>query len=319
MRVRLIANPSASSVSWQLIDQVRSRLEAVCEVELRLTERPGHAIELAGEPGADAVIGMGGDGTANEVANGVAPGSVVGVIPAGATSVFARQLRLPSRPLPAATVLAAAIAERRWRPFGLGSVNGRMFTFSAGFGLDAEATRIVAEKRQHRRDGRRPSDLAVVAAAALALRHDRFAMPERMTLELAGASVRASYLAIANQHPYTYFGRLPVRTAPRARFTSALDAVAIGRLGPRQLWRLPVYGLVWPRHAGGHDARVTYVHDVAALDLTCDEPVPLQLDGEYLGRVESAEVRYHPAAISVLIPPSVVASFPDPASAAAGT
>jgi diacylglycerol kinase family enzyme len=319
MRVRLIANPSASGVRRELIDQVRSRLATVCEVDLQLTERPGHAIELAGRPGADAVIGMGGDGTANEVANGVAPGSVVGVIPAGATSVFARQLRLPSRPLAAAAVLAAAIAERRWRPFGLGSVNGRMFTFSAGFGLEAEATRIVAEKRRHRTDGRRPGDLAVVAAAARALRQDRFALLERMTLEVAGRPVRASYLAIANQYPYTYFGRLPVRTAPRAGFRSALDVVAVGRLGPRQLWRLPVYGLIWPRHAAGNDAHVTYIHDVAALDLTCDQPVPLQLDGEYLGRVESAAVRYHPGAINVLIPPSVAASFPDPASAAAGT
>jgi diacylglycerol kinase family enzyme len=318
MRVRLIANPNASSVSRELIGRVAERLATVCEVQLRLTERPGHAIELAGESGVDAVIGMGGDGTANEVANGVAPGSVLGVIPAGATSVFARQLGLPARPLAAAAVLAGAIAERRWRPVGLGSVNGRLFTFSAGLGLDAEATRLVTEQRNRRSDGRRPSDWAVVAAAARALRSDSFRLRERMTLEVDGRRLRASYLAVANQYPYTYFGRLPVRSLPLAGFTTALDAVAIAELRPRQLWRLPVYGLIWPRHAGQRDARVAYLHDVSAIDVTCDQPVALQVDGEYLGRVSTAAVRYHPAAVSVLIPPSLAASFPDPAPAAAG-
>jgi diacylglycerol kinase family enzyme len=306
-------------VTRPLVDAVARRLSEVAEVELRLTERARHAIELAGEPGADVVVAMGGDGTVNEVVNGLPPGAAMAVVPAGATSVFARQLGLPRRTLPAAGLVAQAIRSGSQRTVGLGLANDRLFTFSAGMGLEAEATRVVDEERHTRFDGRRPGDLKVVAAALRTLRSDGFALPERMTIELEGRSIRCGYLAVANQHPYTYFGRLPVRTAPRARFTSALDAVAIGRLGPRQLWRLPVYGLVWPRHAGGHDARVTYVHDVAALDLTCDEPVPLQLDGEYLGRVESAEVRYHPAAISVLIPPSVVASFPDPASAAAGT
>ena len=118
------------------------------DVEVRLTERPGHATDLARAPGADVVVAMGGDGTANEVANGIPAEALMGVVPAGASSVFARQLRLPRQTLPAAAVLAGAIAERRWRPVGLGSVNGRMFTFSAGIGLEAEATRIVDERRR---------------------------------------------------------------------------------------------------------------------------------------------------------------------------
>jgi len=264
------------------------------------------------------VLAMGGDGTANELVNGVAPGALIGVIPAGATSVFARQLRLPNRPLAAASALAAALVERRWRPVGLGSVNGRLFTFSAGMGLEAEATRIVAERRAHRRDGRRPRDSAVVAAAARVLWSDRMRLPERITLETADLTVRVAYVAIANQHPYTYWGRIPVRTAPLAGFGSALDVVAVSQLSPLQLWRLAVYGLVWPRHAGGRDPRVTYLHDIAAAELVCDEPVGLQLDGEYLGQVSEATVGFHPAAVRVLIPPAAAASFPDLEPAAAG-
>jgi diacylglycerol kinase family enzyme len=318
VRVRLIANPRASGVTAELVQGVADRLASVAEVDLRRTERAGHATELAAEPGADAVIGMGGDGTANEVVNGVPHGALVGVVPAGATSVLGRQLGLPHRPLAAAGVLAAAIAERRSLPMGLGEVDGRLFTFSAGLGLEAEAMRLVEERRQRRPDGRRPGDLAVVATAISVLRADGFSLPERMTVRVDGAEARAGYVAIANGHPYTYLGRIPVRTAPRAGFETALDAVAVGQLRPRDLWRFAVYGLVWPRHASGRDARVRYLHDVAALEVVCDEPVALQVDGEYLGRVQRVTVGYRPAAVRMLMPPFAAASFPAREPAAEG-
>ena len=159
MLVRLIANPNATGVDAAVIDAVAGRLGTVADVELRLTERAGHAAELAAEPGADAVIALGGDGTANELVNGVGPGAVVGVVPAGATSVFARQLGLGRDPLAGATRVAAALPAERAVPFGLGSVNGRLFTFSAGLGLEAESMRVVAEQRdsaQGRPPARRP-------------------------------------------------------------------------------------------------------------------------------------------------------------------
>ncbi len=302
MQLRLIANPTASGVSRGLVESVARRLSVVAEVELRLTERAGHAVELAGGPGADVVVAMGGDGTVNEVVNGLLPEARLAVVPAGASSVFARQLGLPRRTLPATGLVAEAIRAGSLRTIGLGVANGRLFTFSAGMGLEAEATRVVGEERYTRHDGRRPSDLKVVAAAVRVLRADGFALPERMTIEIAGRSIRCSYLAVANQHPYTYFGRLPVRTAPRAGFDSALDAVVVGRLRRRDLWRLPVYGLVWPGHARRNDRRVAYLHDVDALDVVCDLPVPLQVDGEYLGLVERVELRYRPAAVDVFTP-----------------
>lgn len=319
MRVRLIANPSASRVDPALVESVAERLSAVAEVDLRRTERAGHATELAAEPGADVVIGMGGDGTANELVNGVPEGTVVGVIPAGATSVLARQLGLASQPLPAAAMLAAAIEERRWRPLGLGSLNGRLFTFSAGFGLEAEAMRLVAERRAARPDHRRPGDLAVVGSAISVLRADGFALRERMTLRVGADEIRAAYVAIANGHPYTYFGRIPVRTAPHAGPSSALDAVAVGGLRPAQLWRLAAYGLLWPRHASGRDRHVAYMHDIDRLDLAADQPLAVHVDGEYMGLMDSAEVRYRPQAVRVLIPPGAAALFPDREPAAAGT
>jgi len=316
MRLRLIANPNASGVTRSLVDAVARRLSEAGEVELRLTERARHAIELAAEPDADVVVAMGGDGTVNEVVNGLPPGGALAVVPAGASSVFARQLGLPRKTLAAAGLVAQAIGTGSQRMVGLGLANERLFTFSAGMGLEAEATRVVDEERYSRFEGRRPGDLKVVAAAVRTLRNDGYALPERMTVELDGTRIRCAYLAVANQHPYTYFGRLPVRTAPRAGFDTALDAVVVGELRRRDLWRLPVYGLVWPAHARRRDPRVAYLHDVEAFDVICDAPVPLQLDGEYLGRVERLAVRYRRDAVRVFTP---VVPVRGRASAAAGT
>jgi diacylglycerol kinase family enzyme len=302
MRLRLIVNPVATGVTAPLLDQVAAVLGQVGEVEVVRTERPGHGVELAGAAGADVVVAMGGDGTANEIVNGVSDGVVTGFLPAGATSVFVRHLGFPNRPLRAARMLAAAIAARSTRQVGLGRLDGRRFTFSAGLGIDAEAMRLVDEARALRRDRTRPGDLQVVMAALRVLRSDRYSLPARMTVRTPGRTLRCSYLAVANGHPYTYFGRYGIRAAPLAGFRTALDLVVADELRRRDLWRLPVYALVWPRHATRGDTRVAYLHDVPDAVVEPDLPVAVQLDGEYLGRVERAEIRYEPAAITTYVP-----------------
>jgi diacylglycerol kinase family enzyme len=310
VKIRLVANPVATGVTPSLIERAAGELARAGHVDVRTTERAGHASQLAAEPGADVLVAMGGDGTANELVNGAEPGATVAVLPAGATSVFARQLGLPNRTLDAARIVADSIAAGRFAPLGLGEADGRLFTFSAGMGLEAEAMRLVEEERRLRADARRPSDVRVVRAAMRALRSDSFTLPERMTLETGDLALRASYVAVANRHPYTYFGRLPVRTAPQAGPDTALDVAAVGLLRVRDLWRLPVYGLVWPRHARGRDRRVAYLHDVDDLTVTADEPIALQLDGEYLGRFEQVEIRYRPGLLRVVTPRAVPSPGP---------
>ena len=162
-------------------------------------------------------------------------------------------------------------------------MNGRRFTFSAGFGLDAEAMRLVDEERAGHHELRRPNDLRVVAAAIRALRADGWSLPDRATLHDGEREIRCSYVAVANANPYTYFGPVGVRATPRASFDAGLDVVAAGNLRTRDLWRLGVYGLVWPRHATGRDPRVAYLHDRSALTLVADQTVSAQVDGEYVG------------------------------------
>jgi diacylglycerol kinase family enzyme len=303
MRVRLICNAVATGVTVGVLEHVVEALERAGEVEVVTTEHAGHASELAAEVRDGAVVGLGGDGTYNEIANGLRPGVLMGVLPAGASSVFVRHLGFAHAPVPAADELAAAIAAGSTRRVGLGVANGRLFTFAAGLGLDAEATAIVDRIRHERPGNERPGDLRVLATAVGVLRAEGFALHERMTLTPAGRTAqRCSYLAVANQNPYTFLGPIPVRAAPQADFEHGLDVVFTRELRSRDLWRLPVYALIWPRHARHGSRRVGYLHDLHNFTVDCDESTAFQIDGEYVGHVERVEFSYRPDAIEVFVP-----------------
>jgi diacylglycerol kinase family enzyme len=304
MRVRLIVNAVATGVHDRVLAAVVATLEAVSELDVVTTKHAGHATELAAEVAGGAVVGLGGDGTYNEIANGIRPGTLMGVLPAGASSVFARHLGFSTDPSTAVTELAAAIRVKSTRRIGLGVADERMFTFAAGLGLDAEATAIVDQVRHERPGNERPGDLRVLQTALGVLRKEGFALHERMTLRIADDTAeRCSYVAVANQHPYTFLGPIPVRAAPRADFEHGLDVVFTRELRARDLWRLPVYGLIWPRHAKHGSRRVGYLHDLHRFTIDCDEPTALQLDGEYVGHRDRVEFSYRPDEIEVFVPP----------------
>ncbi len=303
MRVRLIVNAAATGVRGPVLDAVIAALRDAAELEVVTTEYAGHATELAAAATEDAVVGLGGDGTYNEIANGLRPGALMGVLPAGASSVFARHLGFATDPAVAAREMAQALRAGSNRAIGLGAADGRMFTFAAGLGLDAEATAVVDRVRHERPGNERPGDLQVLATALRILRAEGFALHERMTLvTVDGVSHRCSYVAVANQNPYTFLGPIPVRAAPRADFEHGLDAVFTRELRTRQLWRLPVYALIWPRHARHGSRSVGYLHDLHAFTVECDEPTAFQIDGEYVGHVERVEFAYRPDAIRVVVP-----------------
>ena len=134
MRVRLIVNPKATGVRGPVLDAVVAQLERVCVLEVVETERAGHAADLARDVAAGAVVGVGGDGTANEVANGVRPGVLMGVLPAGASSVFARHLGFPRDTVAAGGMMAEALRQESTRSVGLGVADDRRFTFAAPSG-----------------------------------------------------------------------------------------------------------------------------------------------------------------------------------------
>jgi diacylglycerol kinase family enzyme len=290
----LIVNPHASRVTPDLTLAVERELAASGAVETLLTEGPAHAADLAAEASQkyDRIFVYSGDGTYNEVVNGLVADVPVGFIPGGGTSVLPRALGLPRDPVSAARLLAHGAKPMR---ISLGRVNGRRFTFSAGLGLDAELVRRV--DALGRESGRRAGDVAFVRTllGILAERRGRF----DPAMEVVGVG-RVAFALVANGDPYSYAGRLPLRVAPRARFELGLDLVA-----PRSLRARALPRVAWWVLAGRGQERsrhLLYVHDADELRIVCDAPLPLQVDGEDLGDVGEAHFEAERDALQVLTP-----------------
>jgi diacylglycerol kinase family enzyme len=279
VRATLIVNPYATRVSEERVHSVERRLGAV---ETLLTERSGHATELAEAAAGDAVFVLGGDGVVNEVLNGLPPGKPLGIVRGGHTNVFARALGVPSDP-------AEARQERR---ISLGRVNGRRFAFAAGIGVDSEAVREL-DTIQRRRDGRRPGDLAY--ARVIARRLLRGYEPR---LELEGLG-HAGLVFVSNDAVFSYAGPLPLCFSPEARFELGLDMTAPGRVGPWTAARLAGRLAAGRGIAGARG--VLAAHDVDRIVVRCGELLPLQADGEDLGDVTEAVFEAERDAISVLV------------------
>jgi len=291
--VLLIVNPFASSVTEQRVRSVEASLGRAGEVKTVLTERPGHATELAAAD-ADAVVVFGGDGAVNEVLNGLAEGVPLGALPGGGTSVFARALGLPRDPGVAAEQVAEAIGAGRTRRITLGRVDGRRFGFSAGVGFDAATVRRV-DALGRAQDGKRPGDLAFAYELVRVLAAERFKLEP--ALEVSGLG-RAAAVFVANCDPYTYAGAIQLHVAPEARFELGLDLVAPVSVSARTLPRV-ARRLVTGK--GPETEDVLYAHDIDRIEIACDRPLPLQADGEDLGDVEHVVIEAERDAVGVFV------------------
>jgi diacylglycerol kinase family enzyme len=212
------------------------------------TQYRGHARELAAATNADLVIVHGGDGSINEVVNGLmGPNSagpegddppepprevgrpLIAVIPGGGGNVLARALGLPLDAAAAIRRVREAVAAGRHRTIGLGLADDRYFTFSAGLGCNAE---VVREVDRLRAQGRRES----VSLFMRTLVHQYYAGTDRrhpaLTVEREGEPpVSGLFMTIVtNRSPWTYLGDRPLLPVPNPDFNSGLDLLALQRL-----------------------------------------------------------------------------------------
>jgi diacylglycerol kinase family enzyme len=288
----LIANPWASGVDEERLTRVRAALPA--GTEMRLTSVRGEATELAREMAGrvDVLYVFGGDGTYNEVLNGIDSRTPVGLIPGGGASVLPRALGIPRQPVAAARQLARG---RRTRRITVGRVNGHRFGFACGIGIDAEVVRAVDELGR-RADGRRPSNLAFAWTGARELWRRGFRLDP--VLEVTGLG-RAAFVLVSNSPAYTFAGPVRVRPTRAASFEGGLDLVAPTRVRGRDLPRIALLAV-----GGGDPARtpdLLYAHDADRLEVVCDRPLALQADGEDLGDVERAVFEAERDAVTVLV------------------
>jgi diacylglycerol kinase family enzyme len=278
MNVTLIVNPFASRVTEGRVRELEGRLDVI---ETLLTERRGHATELAAAAAGDAVFVFGGDGVVNEVVNGLPAGKPLGIVAGGYTNVLARALGVPADP-------AKAVRRRR---ISVGRANGRRFAFSAGIGVDSEAVRELETRR--RADGRRRGDLAYAGVIA-----GRLAKGYEPRLEIEGLG-RAALLFVSNDAVFTYAGPRPFRFSPEARFELGLDVVALERAGI--LSSLRFAGRLFTGRGLVGLPGVLHAHDVDSIRVVCDEPLPLEVDGEDLGDVTEVAFEAERDAVSVLV------------------
>jgi diacylglycerol kinase family enzyme len=284
-RPLLIVNPFASAVSDGRLDRVTA---ALGEVDVRRTERPGHATELARDAaGRPALYVFSGDGTFNEALNGLQADIPVGLIPGGGANVLPRALGIPRDPEEAARRLAVG----RTRRISLGRVNGRRFAFAAGVGLDAEVVRRVDAFGRTEHSGRVGNlRFAWMVARLVAEERGRF---EPM-LEVVGAG-RAAFAFVANCDPYTFAGPWPMHVTPKARFELGLDFAAPPLVTPADVPRLLF------RLATGRGDGVLAGHDLDRIEIRCDLSLPLQADGEDLGDVQEVLFEAERNAVTVVV------------------
>jgi len=272
--IPVILNPSAHSA------RAGDRLEAIRALSPRLvihaTAGPGDARRLACElalAGAPVIVAAGGDGTVNEVVNGIALagpqcGTALGILPAGTMNVFANDLGLPAARLDDCWHLIEA---GRVRTIDLWQANDEYFAQLAGAGVDASA---IAETTWERKKQYGP--LSYVISMVQVIRRGT----PLLTVTAPGRTPLHGRIVLVGNGIH-YGG--PFRLFPNASFTDGLlDVVVVKSISVWNVARLSLAAA-----AGKYSTRlrdITYFQ-TPELDITGPETVPLQADGELCGRI----------------------------------
>lgn len=310
MHAFLIENPKAGRVTPGALRVTERALEATFDLELVTTSARGHAAELAREAveaGAKTAVAYGGDGTVNEVVNGLLGGAdhtdvVLGVLPGGTTNVLARNLGYPSDLVEATAHLIDLVERGEPVRRTVGRIEassehghlGRDFAFAAGLVLDAE----IVHRVDHYRKSPRWND-AVFLFHGLrsfgALR--RTEEGPRLVIETPHGPEDAYWACLACSDPFTYFRSRPLRVAPDAGKGAGIDVVAAKQV---RFWRT-LRWLTQALSSGHHVRHAECIHltDRPGVTIRARQPVPLQTDGEYLGEVTRLRATALPQALPV--------------------
>jgi diacylglycerol kinase family enzyme len=313
VRVLLVVNPAASSVTTRARVGVERILREAFATDTVETTRRGHAVELtrdAVREAYDVVAVLAGDGTLNEAAGGLA-GSTVALapLPGGSTNVFARTLGVAYGPEDAAHQLVESLRRGSHRRIGLGAAVSpaqveRPFLFHLGVGFDAAIIRRMEARSYLKRHFAHPA--FAVATIDTWLRHYDRASRIRFRAATATATgddvvALGPYAVISNSDPYTYVGHRPLHIAPDASLDAALTVTVLTSL------RLPLVlraaaSAVGTIHFLATSPEIVQVADVGSVSVSSEAPFPWQVDGDYLGEVEQLEISHRPDCLTVVTP-----------------
>lgn len=317
MRAVLIVNPNATSTTPAGRDLLAHALESRVELTVAHTERGGHAVEIAEaahRDGVDVIIVHGGDGTVNEVVNGLLgrPGAdrpdagslpAVAVVPGGAANVFARALGISPDPIEATNQLIDLLGERRegasWRLIGLMDCTERWAVFTAGMGVDGD---VVAAVEAHRAKGHKVTAARYIRIAFREMIGNARREPV-LTLHLPGRDPidGVHFAFVSNASPWTYANARPIWTNPGTTFEGGLGLFAVTSMNvvsnlllTRRMWSKK------PKIVGKH---LVHDDDLAWLRITAAEPIACQVDGDFLGMRTEMTFTAVPRALAVVAPP----------------
>jgi diacylglycerol kinase family enzyme len=297
LRLLLLVNTSASSVTPRGKVVIQKALSADHDVTVATTNRRDHATRLArgaANEGVEVVVVLGGDGTLNEAANGLAGTSTaLAPLPGGSTNVFARTIGLPNDPIEATGALLDGLAAGRIEDVGLGNVNGRYFLFHVGLGFDAAVVEQVERRAQLKRWAGHP--LFAFSAVTTWIRHYDRTRP-RFTVQ----GVESSFAILLNTNPYTYLGNRPFDLVPEATLERGLASVTFRSLRLDHLLRAATAALSGAdiRRQRWLDVRI----DQEQIVVEGHGPFPYQVDGDYLGEIDRLDVTHAPNAMRLVLP-----------------
>jgi diacylglycerol kinase family enzyme len=304
-RMLVIVNPTATTMTGRMRNLVVAALHGRYEVEAVDTQARGHATELcreAAKDGYDVIVSFGGDGTVNEIANGlIGCPTPVTCLPAGATNVLCKMLGIPGDIVDATEHLLGLADHWSPRRIDLGTANGRAFTYTSGFGVDASVVKRIEQSPRAKRHKLREY-FFVYAAVETVLRH-YVHNPPRMEVHIDGRPTeRVITTIVQNGEQMTYLDDKPIHIAEGAGLqTGSLAGVALRGVSPVDIPGIARRLLSSKRSVVGHRQIVGF-RDVGGLRCVSVDgrPIPLHADGDHLGDVTEAVFGVLPGALGVV-------------------
>ena len=309
MRVLLLVNPTASSVTRHRRAAIRRIIAAEHDVEVAETSRRGHAALLAQaatHDHFDVVAVYSGDGTLNEAATGLLhTDTALAPLPGGSTNVYSQTLGYPRQADDAARALLGALERGSFERVSVGTANERPFLFCTGIGFDASVIRRV--ERHSRRLKRMASHpLHIIAAFQTFFSADGRHVRVEITIEHAESGATRSisevrFAIISKTTPYTHLGRIPLHVNRNAGLETKLSLTAFTRLRALSL----IGGAASAMRTGRflrHRKDVVQLDDIAALHIRAEAPFPYQVDGDDVGDASELRIGLEADALTVVSP-----------------
>ncbi len=306
----LIVNPYATTVSDRLKNLVVYALQGRFDVEAVSTQAQNHATEIGREAqdgGYDVVVAFGGDGTLNEVANGLAGTDLpVAVLPGGSTNVVARTLGMPNDVVDATEHLLSLADDWQPRKIDLGTVDDRCFVFSCGAGLDASVVKRV-DRNPTLKGNAGPYYYSWAGVSSFYRRY--LVNPIRMRATVEGQEPVEGVTAIAqNSDPFTYFASRPIRVCEGVAIDDGTLSMAVLKRATQRDMPTLVNRLFSASRPAARHKQVAHFDDVAhaVVEAISKDPdgsprlLPIQVDGDYIGERQRVELRVLPAALTIV-------------------